>query len=239
MPREAMQIPSIDLRTPCEAGDPVPTPPSELRRELDGSVLELTDIPIEPPVSALVPNKVLRKQQLAELTSEARGTLLDLCYTLFVEHHQQIVFGPCVQGAVFELQLSNEPSQVSYLDGYLTLYLQERASHMHLCLGEHTGLKNPTPEALARVRQCTRAAFTRQLGENGQPRSWSIQLWNGAGEQMITFFLPSPFLDMERHKRLREPDWSHLTLWNTLRARYLGERTPQPLPLERGTGGCS
>ena len=58
---------------------------------------------------------------------------------------------------------------------------------------------------------------------------WGILLWNGAEEQMITLYLPSPFLD-DRLKPMREPDWSRLALWNQLRARYLGETEPQPIP---------
>jgi hypothetical protein len=213
--------------------------PTETRAEPDGSVVELTDIPLAPAGLDIAHNRVLRKEQLAELPREQRGTLLSLCFDLFVTNWQRIVFGTCIQGAVFELQMSAEPVTFSYLDGYLTVYLQPPPSHLHLCIGPHQGLKDETPPELARVRQCARAAFARALGENGEPHSWSVQLWNGAGEQMITFFLPSPFLDLAREKRLREPDWSHLTLWNELRAGYLGERIPQPLPSARGTGSCA
>ncbi len=215
-----------------------PVAPTQVNTELDGSIVELTDIPVQLPGPDVAHNRVLRKEQLADLPVERRGTLLSLCYDLFVGNWQRIVFGPCIQGAVFELQMSAEPTQFSYLDGYLTVYLEPRPAHMHLCIGPHQGLKNETPPELSRVRQCSRAAFTRTLGDDGQPHSWSIQLWNGAGEQMITFFLPSPFLDMQREKHLREPDWSHLELWNSLRARYLDERVPQPLPTERGRGTC-
>jgi hypothetical protein len=201
--------------------------------------VEYTDIAIKPHQLGVAHNRVLRKEQLADMTVEKRGTLLSLSYDLFVQHWREVVFGSCIQGAVFELQMSGEPEQFSYLDGYLTVYLVPRPSHMHLCIGPHQGLKSETGSELARIRQCSRAAFTRTLGENGQPHSWSVVLWNGAGEQMITFFLPSPFLDMAREKRLREPEWSHLNLWNSLRARYLGESVPQPLPLERGHGTCT
>jgi hypothetical protein len=53
------------------------------------------------------------------------------------------------------------------------------------------------------------------------------------------WILPSPFLDLAREKRLRGRGWSHLTLWNELRARYLGEQVPQPLPRERSAGLCA
>tara|TARA_Y100001960_G_scaffold124690_1_gene132927 strand:- start:284 stop:544 length:261 start_codon:yes stop_codon:yes gene_type:complete len=47
---------------------------------------------------------------------------------------------------------------------------------------------------------------------------------------MCTFFLPNPFLNAEQ--KLQTPDWSRLSLWNELRARYLGETMPQPIPKE-------
>jgi hypothetical protein len=216
-----------------------PVGASEIKSEADGSVVEYTDIAIQPDQLEVAHNRVLRKEQLADMALEKRGTLLSLTYDLFVTHWSEVVFGSCIQGAVFELQMSGEPTQFSYLDGYLTVYLVPSPSHMHLCIGPHRGLKDETSSELARIRQCGRAAFTRTLGENGEPHSWSVVLWNGNGEQMVTFFLPSPFLDMAREKRLREPSWSHLSLWNTLRARYLGERVPQPLPAERGRGTCT
>jgi hypothetical protein len=214
-------------------------PPTSTTNELDGSRVEWTEIPIHAAQLDVAHNRVLRKDQLGDLSTERRGTLISLCYDLFVAHWQSVVFGPCIQGAVFELQTAAEPEMFSYLDGYLTVGLEPKPSHMHLCIGPHQGLKNETPTELSRVRQCSRAAFSRTIGENGQPHSWSVQLWNGAGEQMITFFLPSPFLDIQREKRLREPEWSHLELWNALRARYLGEVTPQDLPDGRGKSSCT
>lgn len=216
-----------------------PVAPTETRTELDGSQVEYTDIPLAPAQLEVAHNRVLRKEQIADLTAERRGTLLSLCFDLFVGGWREVVFGPCIQGAVFELQSNAEPTLFSYLDGYLTVGLEPRPSHMHLCIGPHQGLKNETPSELARVRQCARAAFSRTLGDEGAPHTWSIQLWNGSGEQMISFFLPSPFLDLAREKPLRQPEWSHLTLWNTLRARYLGELAPQPLPLAAGRGTCA
>lgn len=205
--------------------------PSERIEQPDGSIVEMYDIPIAPADLGVAHNRVLRLPQIAGLPRERRGTLLSLCYDLFVENWQRIVFGPCIQGAVFELQMAAQPTQFSYLDGYLTVYLEPSPAHMHLCIGPHQGLKNETPSVMAIKRQCKRAAFSRSIGKNCLPGSWSIQLFNGADEQMITFFLPSPFLDLEKEKRLRVPNWSHLELWNELRARYLGEQTPQPLPM--------
>jgi hypothetical protein len=204
--------------------------PSELLQQPDGSTVEMYDIPISLADLGVAHNRVLRLPQIADLPRERRGTLLSLCYDLFVDNWQRIVFGPCIQGAVFELQMAAQPTQFSYLDGYLTVFLEPSSAHMHLCIGPHQGLKSETPSVMAVRRQCKRAAFVRTIGNNCLPGSWSIQLFNGADEQMITFFLPSPFLDLTKEKRLRVPNWSHLELWNELRARYLGEQTPQPLP---------
>jgi hypothetical protein len=133
---------------------------------------------------------------------------------------------------VFELQMAAQPTQFSYLDGYLTVFLEPSPAHMHLCIGPHQGLKSDTPDKLAQKRPCKRASFVRTLGSSScVPGSWSLQLFNGADEQMITFFLPSPFLDLTKEKRLKQPNWAHLDLWNELRARYLGEQTPQALPI--------
>jgi hypothetical protein len=204
--------------------------PTESIVQSDGSTTEMYDMQIQPADLGVAHNRVLRLPQIADLPRERRGTLLSLCYDLLVDNWQRIVFGPCIQGAVFELQMAAQPTQFSYLDGYLTVFLEPSPAHMHLCIGPHQGLKNDTPSELALKRPCKRAAFVRSIGQNCLPGSWSIQLFNGADEQMITFFLPSPFLDMAKEKRLKEPNWSHLELWNELRARYIGEQVPQALP---------
>jgi alpha-D-ribose 1-methylphosphonate 5-triphosphate synthase subunit PhnI len=74
---------------PSIAPSAAPVPPTEVRSELDGSHLELTDIPIQPLTYPVAPNKVLRKQQLADVPRAQRGTLLGLCYDLFVEQTSQ------------------------------------------------------------------------------------------------------------------------------------------------------
>ena len=59
---------------------------------LDGSTTEYTDISLEP------------------------GRLERLLRELFEVHWQQIVFGPCIQGAVFEIRLTAQPKKVAMLD---------------------------------------------------------------------------------------------------------------------------
>ncbi|WP_447974043.1 DUF7676 family protein [Nitrospira sp. Kam-Ns4a] len=155
-----------------------------------------------------------------EPTEEA---LLGLLRDLFETHWSRIVFGPCIQGAVFEIRLTAPPQKVSMLDGYLTVDLGPW--HFHLCLGEHRGTKaNPTPEALARIRRASKAGFFRSLGRGCAGGSWGFRMWNGAGEQMLTVFFPNPYLN-ERMKP-QKPDWSRLALWNEMRVKYLPGAVP-------------
>lgn len=84
---------------------------------------------------------------------EEAGTLVSLARDLFVEQFDQIRFGPCIEGAVFELTLSKRPILFSVLDGYLTVGLPHGRDHFHLCLGETRGLgKRGTPAETARIR---------------------------------------------------------------------------------------
>ncbi|MFQ5749605.1 MAG: hypothetical protein ACE5H3_09135 [Planctomycetota bacterium] len=138
---------------------------------------------------------------------------------LFENHWKEITFGPCIQGAVFEIKAVGPPRHIGMLDGYLTVDFGDW--HFHLCIGPHRGTpKNPTPRQLARWRQVSRAAFFRYLNREGAPTAWGIRLWNGKGEQMISFFLPNPYHGEDGG--FGPPDWSKLALWNRLRETHLG-----------------
>jgi len=151
--------------------------------------------------------------------------LFELLENLFTRHWREIVFGSLIQGAVFELRADAPPTRVSLLDGYLTVAFGE--SHFHVCIGEHRGShRHPTPPELARHRRTARAELYRVLDPEGAPVSWGLRLFNGAGEQQLTVFLPNPFLDAAGRIR-SEPDWSRLALWEDLCARTLG-RGPDP-----------
>lgn len=144
---------------------------------------------------------------------------------LFEIHWNHLRFGPCLPGAVFELVLTEKP-RVSFLDGYLTV--DAGPWHFHLCVGEYKGKTAHHPESkenlteIARQRRVTKAAFFKTTDTAGSPQSWGLRFWNGRGEQMITVFLPNPFRGDDLRK-LKEPDWSRLDLWKTLRKDYLGE----------------
>ncbi len=153
-----------------------------------------------------------------------RTLLESLLRDLFENHHASIVFGPCIQGSVFECCAQEPPRKISYLDGYLTVDFGDW--HLHLCIGEHKGdAQRPCPPELARWRRCARASLERAClnpPEAGHaPVSYSLVLWNGRGEQMITFHLPNPFFAAD-YRILETPDWTKLALWNHLRTAYLG-----------------
>jgi len=127
-------------------------------------------------------------------TSEA--ALLDLLRHVFEDYWRQIRFGPLIQGAAWEIRAPSAPTGISLLDGYVTIDFG--AWHFHLCIGPHEGsAANPTDPDLARHRRTARAELYRQLKADGSPNSWGLRLLNGAGEQQITVFLPSPFLSDE------------------------------------------
>ncbi|PWR19992.1 DUF7676 family protein [Zavarzinia compransoris] len=162
--------------------------------------------------------------------------LFGLFRLLFENHWHEIVFGPCVQGAVFEIAVDAAPKKVSIFDGYLTVDFGKW--HFHVCIGENKGgPRNPTPAGLAAHRRTARAELYRNLSPEGTPRSWGLRLFNGGGEQQITVFLPNPLLTPEM-KPARPPDFARLALWDKLRERCLGLA---PDPLDRTAKGfpCS
>jgi len=157
--------------------------------------------------------------------------LLDLLRAVFEEHWAEVVFGPCIQGAVFEAHFTARP-RVTFLDGYVTVAGgAEQPWHLHLCIGLNRGtLARPTPPELARWRRCARAAFFRDRDRNGRPSVWGLRMWNGRGEQMITVFFPNPWLDPVRMRPVRVPDWSRLAPWMELRRRFAGIEVEEPPP---------
>jgi hypothetical protein len=156
------------------------------------------------------------------------ASLEALLRDLFETHWDEIVFGPLIQGAAWEFRAPHAPTYVGMLDGYLTVAFG--ASHFHLCIGPTKGPRHDrTPEALARHRQTARAELYRRLDSaSGAPTSWGLRLFNGHGEQQVTIFLPNPFLSPDGEKVLKEPDWSRLALWDTLRTRWTGAAGPDP-----------
>jgi hypothetical protein len=156
-----------------------------------------------------------------------QASLTAILSGLFEDHWRDIIFGPIIQGAAWEIRASRSPTHIGVVDGYLTVAFG--SSHFHVCIGPTKGSRrNPTPPELARHRRTARAELYRRLDPDGAPVSWGLRLFNGKGEQQLSVLLPNPFLAPETDKVLREPDWSRLALWNSLRARWLGFTEPDP-----------
>lgn len=152
-------------------------------------------------------------------------SLEELIRDLFQNHWSEIVFGPIIEGAAWEMRAAHPPTYVGMMDGYLTVAFG--IPHFHICIGEHKGSpRDPVPAALAQHRKTSRAELYRLLGPSGTPVSWGVRLFNGKGEQQITILLGNPFLDPKTDKVLKSPDWSRLALWDHLRARWLGLTEP-------------
>jgi hypothetical protein len=155
--------------------------------------------------------------------------LLALLKEVFEEHWDRVIFGPCIEGAVFEGRFPARP-RVSLLDGYVTVEVGGSESwHFHLCIGPHRGTPTlPTPPELARWRRCARATFFRNHDRAGRASAWGVRMWNGREEQMLTIFFPNPWLDPARQRYVDTPDWSRLELWMRMRERYAGVPVEAP-----------
>src|ERR1700722_12783285 len=134
-------------------------------------------------------------------TDEA--SLFELMRDVFENHWQEIVFGPLIQGAAWEMRAASAPERITMFDGYLTVAFG--VPHFHICIGEHKGPHNdPVAPPLAHHRRTARAELYRRLSRDGTPVSWGLRLFNGQNEQQITVLLPNPFLHPETDKVLRK-----------------------------------
>lgn len=153
--------------------------------------------------------------------------LSSLLYTLFEQNWQQVGVGHIVQGSVLELEFNAPPKLCILYDGYLTVAAE--SWHLHLCIEANLG--GPlctTPIELRKQRQVNRAAFYRRFNTEGHPRSWGIQFWNGADEQLMTILLPNPLVAGENLLPEGKPDLSKLALYQELRNIYVLGKKPMP-----------
>jgi hypothetical protein len=186
------------------------------------------------PASTVSPNLDGTRTELWSVEC-AESTLLAILREVFEEHWDQVIFGPCIEGAVFEGRFAARP-RVSLLDGYVTVELGAGESwHFHLCIGPHQGTPSlPTPPDLARWRRCARAGFFENRDREDRPSAWGFRMWNGRDEQMLTIFFPSPWLDPECRRHVATPEWSRLALWMRMRERYTGvPAAPPPIDAAR------
>ncbi|MEH2284323.1 MAG: (2Fe-2S) ferredoxin domain-containing protein [Nostoc sp.] len=165
-----------------------------------------------------------------EYFDSSTDVLSSLLYTLFQQNWQQVGVGHIVQGGVLELEFNAPPKICILYDGYLTVVTE--GWHLHLCIEANLGGPHcKTPLELRQQRQVNRAAFYRRFNAEGIPRSWGIDLWNGADENLMTIFLPNPYVEGENLLPEGKPNLSKLALYEELRDIYvLGN---QPIPFTK------
>ncbi|MEA5575767.1 ferredoxin [Anabaena sp. UHCC 0451] len=153
--------------------------------------------------------------------------LASLMYTLFEQNWQQVGIAHIVQGSVLELEFNAPPKLCILYDGYLTVAAE--GWHLHLCIDTNFG--GPlckTPVEVRKQRLVSRAAFYRRFNLEGNPRSWGIQFWNGADEQLMTILLPNPLVDGENLLPEGKPNLDKLALYQELRDIYVLGIKPIP-----------
>lgn len=153
--------------------------------------------------------------------------LASLVYTLFEQNWQQVGIAHIVQGSVLELEFNAPPKLCILYDGYLTVAAE--GWHLHLCIDTNFG--GPlckTPVEVRKQRLVSRAAFYRRFNAEENPRSWGIQFWNGANEQLMTILLPNPLVDGENLLPEGKPNLDKLALYQDLRDIYVLGKKPIP-----------
>ena len=188
-------------------------------------------IPPEPSESRCREDGSLAREAWALPLEEA--LLEAFLRDLFGTHWRGIRFGPMIQGAAYEWKCPGPPKRISLFDGYLTVMFGN-GGHFHLCIGENRGSPaNPTGPALRAHRRPSRAEIFRGFDRDAKPLTWGFELWNGEGENGLTVFFPSPFLN-DDDTLADPPDFSRLAAWRAISARWLG-RAPEALD-EEGKG---
>ena len=141
--------------------------------------------------------------------------LFELLQHLFSQYWQQIVFGPMIDGAAYEMRCTQGPSKIDLSSGYLSVFFG--VPHFHLCIGN---ISDNVDDELNR-RKTHRAEFFRDRDTTGAPVSWGLRLFTGAGEQQLTVLFPNPFVT-DDDKIRDKPAWDRLAIWDQLQMRYLG-----------------
>ncbi|MEH2302361.1 MAG: (2Fe-2S) ferredoxin domain-containing protein [Nostoc sp.] len=154
--------------------------------------------------------------------------LSSLLHTLFEQNWPQVGVGHIVQGGVLELEFNAPPKICILYDGYLTVVTE--CWHLHLCIEANLGGPHcKTPLELRQQRQVNRAAFYRRFNAEGVPRSWGIDFWNGADENLMTILLPNPYVEGENLLPEGKPNLSKLALYQELRDIYVLGNKPIPV----------
>ncbi|MCS6959547.1 MAG: (2Fe-2S) ferredoxin domain-containing protein [Pseudanabaenaceae cyanobacterium SKYGB_i_bin29] len=173
------------------------------------------------------PNGGQIEYEFFPVTIDVLGPLL---FTLFEENWRSVQVGHVVEGSVLELEFNAPPKINVIYDGYLTVVTD--SWHLHLCVEEHRGGPHDrTSKELQQHRLVSKGAFYRRFNQQGQPRSWGIQFWNGKAEKMMTLFLPNPFVaEDESLLPEHQPNLAKLSLYESLRRIYVLGLDPIPFP---------
>lgn len=134
---------------------------------------------------------------------------------IFNRYWDRLIYGPILDGVAYELTCPVPPDRVELKAGYLTLGFG--GPHFHLCVGP--GAWPDTPEG--RRRMPGAASILRSLDDGGAPNSWSFEMRDGAGSPMMSIYFDNPFLTGP-DQLADTPDWSRLSMWREISARYLG-----------------
>ncbi|MFD1333013.1 hypothetical protein ACFQ4O_13490 [Methylopila musalis] len=190
------------------------------------------------PVAPRAPTQTLRgdggalTREIWSLPAE-EPTLEAFLRDVFENHWQSVRFGPLIEGAAYEWKCPSAPQSIGLLDGYLTVMFGS-GGHFHLCIGENRGSERfPVSPALTARRKPSKAQLFRGYGRDGRPVTWGFEMWNGAGEPMISIFFPNPFIE-DDDSLSETPDFTRLATWRAISRRWLG-RAPEAID-EQGRG---
>lgn len=141
--------------------------------------------------------------------------LSEMLIYIFTNYWEQVIFGPDIPGAGYEMTCPQAPTFIDYSNGYLTMNFGEQ--HFHICLG--TG--GHPYEGEKRNRLPGRAVIFRRLDAVGAPISWGFEMWNQASHSMITVYFANPYAD-RGDKLIIPAQYERLEMWKDISQRYLG-----------------
>ncbi|MFD1704336.1 hypothetical protein ACFSCV_15115 [Methylopila henanensis] len=190
------------------------------------------------PLTPRAPTETVRgddgapKREIWSLPAE-EPTLEAFLRDVFENHWRGIRFGPLIEGAAYEWKCPAAPEKIGLTDGYLTVMFGS-GGHFHLCIGENRGSERfPVSAELTKRRKPSKAQLFRGYGADGKPVTWGFEMWNGAGEPMISIFFPNPFIE-DDDSLAGTPDFSRLATWRAIAKRWLGR--PAEAIDEQGRG---
>lgn len=145
----------------------------------------------------------------------AAGWLSNFLEDIFSRYWDRITYGPILGGIAYEWTCPCAPDRIHLSDGYLTIGFG--GPHFHLCVGP--GAVPDTWEG--RQLMPGEASLFRSLDETGAPNSWGFELRNGADNPVMSIYFDNPFLTGP-DCLADTPDWSRLSMWRDIAARYAG-----------------